>query len=816
MMSLRRSIFVLVVGLILGVSFIGLQKSVADVVLTSVEAESMALPSSGSTIQADPLASSGQLVRMTANGDVTTTFNLSSPTNYFQFVSKGINCRGNWPRLMVYVDGTRVYNQLMSATNLTSFQVNTPLSAGTHQLRYNFSNASSNATCARTLFLDVARFYTLAPPAPTISFSAESTTLAYNSSTNLNWTSTNASTCIASGDWSGNQPTSGTYATGSLSSAKSYTLTCDGLGGSVSSTVNVSVLPPPAPTLTFFANPSIVFVGQNSNLDWQALNADTCLASGDWAGQKPTNGSEPTTQLNELRDYGYVLTCTGVGGEVSVLVTVSVQPWPAPTLDFSAESTTLAYNSSTNLNWSATNAQFCLATGSWMGDQPLAGNQPTGNLTNSQSYTLTCSGLGGEVSKTVDINVLPAVVPTVNLTVNPNTVYDGQTTQLDWSSTNADSCIASGDWAGQKSLSGSEQSQPVSVDQVYVLTCTGPGGESSSTAVVSVQPWPAPTLDFSAESTTLAYNNSTNLNWTSTNASTCIASGDWLGDKPTSGTESTGLLNEVRSYNYNLSCTGAGGTTESNVSVVVSEQPPAQCSVSDTSGCVPASEIVLTNTAWTCTQPLASYGALPLKVTINATQPYGGTGVTLSTGCAGDQDPNTIDLIVDVKGDGLTYGPNQDALKTKLQAGYNGGIQLTGKGNCGPRASTNGHQDGVQAQGGRDISFVDLFIGDYDNGISTCQGAGGAFFYSGANGYSAVNHHIIRGKYIGCVHGLGGTPSTGSVSNAFFRSGRNDGTDPVCVGYNAPRVCPPASSLVVVNIVCQKWNGSLDIWQDSI
>ena len=116
---------------------------------------------------------------------------------------------------------------------------------------------------------------------------------------------------------------------------------------------------------------------------------------------------------------------------------------------------------------------------------------------------------------------------------------------------------------------------------------------------------------------------------------------------------------------------------------------------------------------------------------------YGGNGaVDLVTGCAGDANPQSIDLIVDVRGDGRTHGPGTDAIKVRLEAGYDGGIQLTGHADCGPKHDSAAHQDGVQLQGGRDITFVDFTIGDYDGGRSTCQGAGGAFFYSGAGGTS--------------------------------------------------------------------------------
>jgi len=57
----------------------------------------------------------------------------------------------------------------------------------------------------------------------------------------LRWSSTNVSSCIALGGWSGSEPTSGSAATRALSTTTIYTLSCTGLGGTISQSVMVSV-----------------------------------------------------------------------------------------------------------------------------------------------------------------------------------------------------------------------------------------------------------------------------------------------------------------------------------------------------------------------------------------------------------------------------------------------------------------------------------------------------------------------------------------------------------------------------------------------
>jgi hypothetical protein len=245
--------------------------------------------------------------------------------------------------------------------------------------------------------------------------------------------------------------------------------------------------------------------------------------------------------------------------------------------------------------------------------------------------------------------------------------------------------------------------------------------------------------------------------------------------------------------------------------------PNGGCSVADTSGCVPGTTLTRTDAKFLCDRPLSSYGQLPLKVVLNFTpgRQFGENGaIDLYTGCAGDGNANTIDLIVDVRGNGTTYGPGVDAFKVRQAAGYNAGIQVTGHIDCGPRYAPDVHQDGVQLQGGRNITFVDFSVGNYATGRSTCQGAGGAFFYSGASGYVPTNIDVVRGSYIACNHSLFMGLGSGDVLNAHFRSGRTDGTDPLCTEFAASPACTgDAPGVTMASVTCQRWNASGDRWE---
>src|SRR5262249_47503132 len=80
---------------------------------------------------------------------------------------------------------------------------------------------------------------------PTVAFSASPTSIASGKISMVTWSSTNATSCTASGSWTGTKATSGTFAVSPTSTA-TYTLTCTGAGGTsaaASTTVVVTAAP---------------------------------------------------------------------------------------------------------------------------------------------------------------------------------------------------------------------------------------------------------------------------------------------------------------------------------------------------------------------------------------------------------------------------------------------------------------------------------------------------------------------------------------------------------------------------------------------
>jgi PKD repeat protein len=324
------------------------------------------------------------------------------------------------------------------------------------------------------------------PDPVTLTVTASPGSVTAGQASTLNWSSTGADSCSASGAWTGSKPTSGSQSTGPLDASRTYQLTCTGAGGSQTRSASVAVeSTTPAPTLTLTASPTTIVAGANATLSWNSSNATTCTASGGWSGTKSLTGSasvSPTTTTS------YTLACTGAGGSIerTATVTVTAAP-PAPTVTLSANPTTINSGASSTLTWASTNATSCTASGAWSGSKATSGSQGTGALTGTATYTLTCTGAGGSASDSVTVIVTAAPpAPTVTLSANPTTISSGASSTLTWASTNATSCTASGAWSGSKATSGSQGTGALTGTATYTLTCTGAGGSASDSVTVTV------------------------------------------------------------------------------------------------------------------------------------------------------------------------------------------------------------------------------------------------------------------------------------------------------------------------------------------
>ncbi len=377
--------------------------------------------------------------------------------------------------------------------------------------------------------------------------------------------------------------------------------------------------PPPtsAPMLTLIATPTTIALGQSSTLTWSFnRSAGTCQASGQgWSGGRPVAGQE---LVKPAAITSYMLTCqSATPGEASVTQTVTVMvsaptppppptPPPAPILKFSANPSTIVPGRSSVLVWSLNRtAGACQASGGgWSGSRAIAG-QETVTPATTTAYTLTCkSPIADEpsVTQTVTVTVQAGVpVPVPPPSPSPNVTFNGfRNAKRDQAQVvrAGETLYIDGSGFGSTGTVAFDQSlvTPLAWSDVEIAVVTPALGPNPVSPVIRVngvvdtwpltvipagvpaptppEPFPGPSLTFSATPTTISVGQSSVLSWRlGTQAGECEAIDGWTGIRAASGQET---VTPAITTNYTLLCFSgiADGATRQTVTVTVSSASP--------------------------------------------------------------------------------------------------------------------------------------------------------------------------------------------------------------------------------------------------
>jgi len=239
-------------------------------------------------------------------------------------------------------------------------------------------------------------------------------------------------------------------------------------------------------------------------------------------------------ELATVLDTRTLMTLQGLVARVAVSdltaiddLTDAVQDQDAttpPIISFGVSSPFVIQGGDFTLSWSTSGADRCVADAGWQGDRELEGTELVTNLQESTRFTLACVNVAGRSVAHVAVNILgtppvaadpdpvtppnndtnptppagddPSPTPgndvsgggdvSVSLTANQARVASGASATLSWSSQNATSCTASGDWSGNRATSGQAQVGPLESNQTYSLTCQGPSGNAVALASIDV------------------------------------------------------------------------------------------------------------------------------------------------------------------------------------------------------------------------------------------------------------------------------------------------------------------------------------------
>jgi len=347
------------------------------------------------------------------------------------------------------------------------------------------------------------------------------------------------------------------------------------------------------PTVDVKANgsdgPISIPYNTSATLSWTAANANSCTASGGWSGSRPTGPAWPATTNWNVIANGYpgslVLRTDDTGAifdeplnnvvldgtAISFTRPGSLQNYTGTLQSNGANIIgTFTYLGS-SYNWSATIIGSAIQ---WSG----SGSEPTGNLTSSQTYTLSCTssaGIPGSDSVTVNVGGAPKSHIVLSPTsfsfsgVSGGATPAGQTLNisntgnaaLNWTgSTNQGWCHLSSSLGSI--AAGSNSDITVSVDAPSnvgsfncVITISGVNADNSpqtASVVYTVSP-PAPIASLSANPTTIEKGESSTLSWSSTNATSCSIDQS-IGTVATSSLSL--LVYPSKDTTYTLTCTG--------------------------------------------------------------------------------------------------------------------------------------------------------------------------------------------------------------------------------------------------------------------
>lgn len=414
-----------------------------------------------------------------------------------------------------------------------------------------------------------------------------------------------------------------------------FGITCSGfIGGFATDELTVTTYPLPTAKLEVrtaggnSSNPSwttnniSINTGENVRLRWSSTNATSCtkVSGSGFSTGGATSGTD--TDVNEPSagsSRTFEVSCTGDGGEDSAKVTVSTDQPPAPTakLEASVNGSTwktkdrnIKVGDVVSLRWSSTNADSCSGSGSGFSTGGSTGNtDPTVNepgAGNSRTFTVTCTGAGGSVSDPLTISTYN--VPTVTLTArtsggsssNPSwtgnsiNIVHGENVRLRWVSTYADSCTGSGSGFSTGNLandSDDDVNEPnPGNSRTFTVTCVGDGGEASDQLTVTTYALPTTQLRASingvwnpwGEDVNITQGDAVRLEWQSTNADSCVETTgssdgfDTGNNTPTSGTDGIVEPSPGGFADFEVTCTGLGGSTPDGLRVSKYNEPVAQ------------------------------------------------------------------------------------------------------------------------------------------------------------------------------------------------------------------------------------------------
>gem|GEM_PF-1561332 len=429
-------------------------------------------------------------------------------------------------------------------------------------------------------------------PEPTVTLTADPMTIDEGESALLEWDSTDADECVASGGWSGTKSTSGSQSV-SPSETTTYHLECEGDGGSESDSVTVNVNDEEPDLGTLIVRKLVIrndgATNATTTFSFKVNNGATTTFETD--GENSMSVAAGTYSVVETAASGFTTTynnCSNVAisddeTEICTITNNDVEEAEEPTVNLTASRMTViagsAGQATTTLSWDSSNATSCTASNGWSGSKAVDGTE-TATPTATTTYTITCTGEGGSANDSVTVNFQPAAPTTGTLIVrklvirndgatNATTTFsfkvnNGATTTFETDGENSMS-VATGTYTIVETAANGFTTSYNNCSNVTISN-----GETEICTITNndVDDVEEPTVELTASRMTVFEGSqgeaTTTLSWDSSNATECTASNGWSGTKAADGTET---VTPTATTTYAISCTGDQGSANDSITV---------------------------------------------------------------------------------------------------------------------------------------------------------------------------------------------------------------------------------------------------------